>query len=244
MSKRHLLLLGFLLIQMISMASTKDSIYASSTIGQTTFELKIIDKKLSLVKSDALERHVFITRLDSIVYSTGNPLENISMQFATEQLGFIVGNEMGYGYWPFVFRTTDGGLTWERQLFKDHEYGAPIYKEHFNMFNKQQGILIHNTDPIDRIRSDKKGLFLRYYLTKDGGKTWHKKKVKIAAKVIYRVENNPAFLHCTYEPNGKITVLILKAPWDAVSGKRSVADRTLMTLVSEDYGETFSKIKD
>lgn len=177
--------------------------------------------------------YIDITNLES----TGNPVQHIGFQFVTEQIGFVYGNEMGYGIWPFFIKTVDGGKTWERLLFEKREYGAPIMPEYFHMFDEKRGILIYNykRGPDSFILNAEKRL--RYYITKDGGNTWKSRTKKIKNNV--RISNEEHRLSCSYDDDGKVTLKILKTPWEAASGKRSLEDRTILELISNDFGKRF-----
>lgn len=192
-----------------------------------------------IFKSAAVEKtDTFRLRLDTIIYSTGNPKAELHLQFTDSLNGFIFGNEMGYGYWPFLFKTTNGGKNWERKLFKPSEGGVPILKDNFFMFDTQRGILIQNRNNVKQLLNGKTKVSLVYYLTKDGGETWTEKSFPLKTRNI-RLENSEYFLKCAYTKNGEINIQVLRPPWASPKGKREAKDRITVTLNSKDYGLSF-----
>ena len=179
-------------------------------------------------------------KLDGIVYSTGNPTEELHFQFTDSKNGFIYGNEMGYGYWPFLFKTSDGGRHWNRILFKEVQSGTELFKDHFYMFDKQRGILIHNVDNVKR-KLGKEIKYFQYYLTNDGGSTWTKRTFRLKQAKGLRIENNPYFMNCSFNNKGEVEVQILRPPWAVAEGKRKVKDRLSLLLKSEDFGKNFKE---
>lgn len=175
------------------------------------------------------------------IRSTGNPYQNLSFQFTDSVTGFVYGNELGYGYWPFLFKTTDAGLHWNRLLFKPIEDGVPIYKDNFYMFNKNEGILIYNTNNIKRLLNGKYVTKLQYYLTQDGGKTWKQKSKRLKTRNIH-LENNPRYMQCSFTMKGEVFITILNAPWTMPKGKRLAKDRISLQLNSKDFGKSFEEI--
>lgn len=177
--------------------------------------------------------------LDSVLHSTGNPIENLSFQFLDDKIGFAYGNESGYGVWPFLFKTENGGQSWQRQLIAPKEYGPQLGKQTFYMFDKKNGILLYNHDNTSRTLSGKYKVDFEYYITNNGGETWRKKSISLKKAGNLRVENSAYFLQCAYQPTGQATINILAAPWQAAKGKRSIQDRIRLILQSEDYGRHF-----
>lgn len=182
----------------------------------------------------------FTLKIDSIIRSTGNPKENIHLFFTDAQHGFIYGNEMGYGFWPFLFKTDDGGKHWERKLFKPYQGGTEINQDNFYMFDNKRGILIYNTDNRVKFVEGTKQYF-KYYITDDGGDTWKKKKLKLKHAQGLRIENNHYFMHCSFTSKGEVTAKILRAPWASARGKREIKDRIRLIISSKDFGHHFAE---
>ncbi len=184
-------------------------------------------------------------RLDKEFVSTGNPKENLSFQIVDNVTAFAYGNEVGYGIWPFLYKTSDGGKSWQKIFFSEKQYGEPIMKEHFYMFDKSRGILIHRYAPKKSkffdLESPKKNTFT-YFLTKDGGETWKRKYIKLNSKWL-RYENHEQVMLCSYAPQGEVVITILQPVWNAIQNKRSIEDRKLYELRSEDFGKHFSQRK-
>jgi hypothetical protein len=179
--------------------------------------------------------------LKKVVASTGNPVEHIHFQFLDKNLGFIYGNEVGYGIWPFLAKTTDGGTSWQKVLFEEKEYGPQLLQQNFYMFNQKRGILIYGSTIMDKLLQKKQRVF-QYYLTQDGGSTWklHGKKLKIINRHA-RLENSENFQHCEFDSTGVVKVFVLRAPWNTLSGKRSIEDRKEYLLFSDDFGKHFNE---
>ncbi len=238
-----IVLLTFLSIMTLSHASQAvgyDTTYATCQFQDIHFELRLIKNKLILSKTNSYKKEIVHAGLDSIIYSSNNYYEHINMQFVSEKIGFIYGNEQGYGQWPFLFKTIDGGQHWKRLLFEPYELGINIAADHFYMFNEQQGILIYNYNKQDRL-TFQTNTKLRYLLTQDGGDTWKEYTKKLSRKNV-TVTNIYYRLNCTYNSNGQVKVNILRAPWEAAKGKRSIKDRTIIILESNDFGRKFKEI--
>ncbi len=119
--------------------------------------------------------------------------EEIHIQFASENVGFLYGYGVIYSYYPFLYRTDDGGRTWKlikletRQLFKNSLF----------MFDANRGILLSYNGL---------GTHYDYYVTTDAGITWEKKTIRTP-----KIENkNPMSLfmpHPVYNHNGIVTLV-------------------------------------
>lgn len=226
--------LFFLFILCATTSSAQDytlaNIYTKLEIKKDSFISKPTDENILKIAY----------RLDSTFQNTGNPKENLSFQFLNPKTGFAYGNEVGYGVWPFLYKTTDGGETWTNLFFEDHQYGDPLMKEHFFMFDENRGILIqkHWVKTNFLLRAPN-GRFY-YYITKDGGQTWKKKSKKLKT-MNPRYENDDHFLKCEFNSKGEVSIYILRPPWASGPDKREIKERILLELRSDDFGNHFSE---
>ena len=83
-------------------------------------------------------------QLDSVkkTLATGYNISAISISFIDRSVGFIYGYASAYAYYPFLFRTEDGGKTW--QTIFANTIDCPLRRGDFYMFNEKKGILILN----------------------------------------------------------------------------------------------------
>lgn len=181
---------------------------------------------------------LFKTNLNKHVYSIGNPITMLYIHFISVNTGFVYGYESGYGEFPMLYKTTDGGKTWNRRLFKEQESLCSINEDNFHMFNQKQGIMIVN--PSFYIADEKKynEQHFDYFITNDGGLTWKKKKVDLTSYNIYvhnREHNDYAYytsewMKNMYKKEGTIVSII------------SNKNKTIV-LCSDDFGESFRVLK-
>jgi hypothetical protein len=119
--------------------------------------------------------------------------EEIHISFTDELNGFLYGYGTIYTYYPFIYRTADGGKTWTRIELNTGQ----LYKNSFYMFDAQHGIAISNSGH---------GNTYDYFITSDGGVTWQKQSITANAddpkKPVNLVEPWPV-----YRPDGKVTIV-------------------------------------
>jgi hypothetical protein len=168
-------------------------------------------------------------RLDALMKFPSNPPEfyNFNLQFLNQDLGFLYGYEVGFGYFPFLLKTTDGGQSFQRVLFKKGKGRCPFLKHSFFMFDKQNGIAITNWAS--------KAIF-HYQITSDGGDTWEKRAFDTGRSDI-TVYNADRRLTSVFTVDGEITTVIASST-ESLSTKGKD-----LVLKSEDFGETFRILK-
>ncbi len=166
-----------------------------------------------------------MTQVSEGMYGGSN--EQIHISFVNRQLGFVFGHSMEYGFWPFVFRTADGGISWQRVAFEKGEYGTPLYYQHFFMFNERQGILLQNWSSPGK---------LHYLLTNDGGITWKKRSFKLRNTDML-VRNEGGGISAYYSADGIATVVIVQLDHDLRKNNRVAVVR------SENFGADFHELK-
>lgn len=210
-------------------------------LSEIYHRLEVSDSKLIIEYKADKKIDSISAKLDSLIGSTGNPKENLNFQFLTDKTAFVYGNEQGYGIWPFLYKTTDGGISWQKLLFEKREYGATINKDNFFMFDDKRGILVYNTDGFPWRKKKKRKPQFKYYITTNGGKSWKKKSKTLKHAHGLRIQNIAYEMQCRYTPDGTVEIKLMKAPWEAVSGKRSVDDRTRVILTSNDFGKSFDE---
>jgi hypothetical protein len=191
---------------------------------------------------DGRQDTVKLLQEEKVIYSTGNPIERFNFCFVNKEVGFLYGHEVGYGIWPFLFRTSDGGLHWERKVFDAKENGPQLHRQNFFMFDERRGILIAGGGDMMKDLLGKKQKDFQYYTTSNGGNTWHlhKKRLKVIPASA-RIENYDMVQHCTFDSTGKVDVYVLTEPWNTGAGKRSIEDRKRYRIYSEDFGKSFSE---
>lgn len=235
MMKTYLLSAALLLMQIVSLAQPNDSLY---TVIQTQHISKGLTAELLSIESGEWDRKPLlilrgtngteIKRVDlkPQIRSTGNPINNISMQFVDAKTGFIYGNEVGYGIWPFVFKTTDGGTSWERVALDAKTYGPEIARDQFRMVDCNNGILLGNQQGETTIT---------WHTTSDGGDTWKEHSLK-PGKPYDRIRGS---LHIALsdEATGAVTLEYREPKW-----RKPEAD-FLFRLQSMDFGKTFELLE-
>lgn len=164
---------------------------------------------------------------DSVLMSSGNPIENINIHFLDAQYGFIFGNECGYAFYPFILKTENGGKSWKRVLFEKGTIGPPLISDNFFMFDKDKGITIGNWNDESKFT---------YYLTTDGGESWKKKAFNIKNKD-FRTMNVSRLQSVVFNESGKITVILFDIDL------QQHRDNSVMILKSSDFGRNFEIVK-
>lgn len=161
---------------------------------------------------------------NQMINLAGLPLgRNIEINFLDEETGFLYGHQRGYGFYPFMYKTTDGGASW-RGIPQSNQFG-PIDDAGLYMFDQQRGILIPQWRDLSK---------LKYFLTEDGGETWQKKEVRTLSKrraySSYKVN-----VIMSFNEEGEVCLSFIRA-------KRQDWDYNLV-LYSSNFGKSFKTIK-
>lgn len=106
-------------------------------------------------------------------------LHNLNMHMVDSATFYLYGEEMGYGFFPFVFRSTDAGQHWERVLFVTNDeildrMDFRMVENSLVMFDSLHGVLMQAQVG----KGDK--LHLKILETKDGWKTTRERKIQLA----------------------------------------------------------------
>ncbi|MFN5844243.1 MAG: WD40/YVTN/BNR-like repeat-containing protein, partial [Flavobacteriia bacterium] len=138
-----------------------------------------------------------LCNLDTLTARLEGPLSSpsLNLHFVNKDLGFIYGFSAVYAFYPLLFRTDDGGKTW--QTIYAGGMGTPFRRSDFFMFNTSQGIIVNNWNS----QPD-----FHYMLTQDGGKTWKQCTYKISRNDI-RILNADGYLSEVYSEDGRVTVI-------------------------------------
>ncbi|MBK7763713.1 MAG: hypothetical protein IPI46_10130 [Bacteroidetes bacterium] len=166
-------------------------------------------------------------KLDSVLVFLKGPLSmsSLNIHFVNKDLGFIYGYSAVYAFYPILFRTNDGGKTW--QTIFAGGIGTPFRRSDFFMFNESKGIIVNNwnSEPV-----------FNYMLTLDGGKSWKQHSFNISQNDI-RIMNAEGALSEVYSEDGHVTI-IFRSP---DNGKRGSGK--ILVIQSKDYGKTFKELK-
>lgn len=152
-------------------------------------------------------------------------MPTLNIHFVNKSLGFLYGYSTVYAFYPFLFRTEDGGQTW--QTIFAGPAGTLFRRSDFYMFDESRGIIVNNwnSQPV-----------FNYMLTNDGGKTWKPHTFTISRKDI-QIGNYNGNLNEVYSEKGQVTI-ILKSP---DTGYRGTED--ILVIQSSDFGKTFKELK-
>lgn len=190
-----------------------------STSGNPVYELSLFGKDNELISKTVLNEHI---------RSNSNPIEALYMQFISVNTGFIYGYEHGFGFFPKLYKTVDGGKTWNSVLFEAIKPICPLSKSSFHMFNQKQGIIIVNPAKYQVGKEYHQNHF-DYFITNDGGLTWEKKSLDLTNQNI-EVVNYEDSIQSIFKQNGTIVSIISK-------------DDKTVVLRSDDFGATFKVLK-
>jgi photosystem II stability/assembly factor-like uncharacterized protein len=149
----------------------------------------------------------------------------LNLHFVNKDLGFIYGFSAVYAFYPLLFRTDDGGKTW--QTIYAGGMGTPFRRSDFFMFNTSQGIIVNNWNS----QPD-----FHYMLTQDGGKTWKQCTYKISRNDI-RILNADGYLSEVYSEDGRVTVIFNN------NDKGNRGSGIVHVIQSTDHGKTFRELK-
>ncbi len=192
----------------------------SSSILNQRYEIQ-----LKYTKDDG--KTFSLCTLDSVLAKLEGPLSpaSLNIQFVNKSLGFIYGYSAIYAFYPVLFRTDDGGKTW--QTIYAGGTGTPLRRSDLFMFNETKGIIVNNwnNEP-----------FFHYMLTADGGKTWEQHRYKISRKDI-RILNADGMLNEVYSEDGVVTIVFTNPD----GGNRGSG--VLHVIQSTDHGKTFRELK-
>jgi hypothetical protein len=165
-------------------------------------------------------------QLDSVkkTLSTGYNISAISISFIDRSVGFIYGYASAYTYYPFLFRTEDGGKTW--QTIFANTIDVPLRRGDFYMFNEKKGILILNWNSQPNFN---------YMITEDRGKSWQQKSYTISRDDI-RILNEDSMLTTHYSPSGLVMIRFNNHDPKATNKLKS------LIIQSTDFGQTFVEL--
>lgn len=170
----------------------------------------------------------FVNRnIDSVVSKLTGTLNtpSLNIHFVNKNLGFIYGYSTVYAFYPILFRTEDGGNTW--QTIFAGSIGTPFRRSDFFMFNETKGIIVNNWNNEPNFN---------YMLTNDGGKTWKQHTFKISQKKI-RIMNADGMLSEVYSEDGNVTIIFTTAD----NANRGSAKNLI--IHSTNYGKSFRELK-
>ena len=162
-----------------------------------------------------------LTDLNSSFFNYGGVPQ---IEFVSRELGFMYGTSMVYAYYPFVYRTADGGHTWTFYTSKELAeargiMGMPL--EHFHMFDDKHGIILWSWDAVSQ----------HYSLTSDGGVTWNHHSFLLPS-----VGKCVQLEHVTFTGVSNVTLVYVVS--DCKDSKSS--DTRIMK--SENYGKSFRRL--
>ena len=155
------------------------------------------------------------TRID---FYTGTP----QVRFVNRNLGFMYGTNGSLMYWPFMYRTEDGGKSWTLLIQRDLGASLVIDPEQFYMFNEKQGIIVwQNGSAVDQA----------YSITSDGGKTWTRGWVKTGYY-------NASLTTVAFSKQGEVTMM-----FQGVYSEEKGAVQQSSVYKSTDFGKSFRELK-
>lgn len=181
--------------------------------------------KFGLKFSDDKEKTFSSRHLDAVnkVLPKGPDMYDISLLFIDRSVGFIYGYSENEARNPFLFRTEDGGHTW--QTVFANTAGTPFRRRDFWMFTELKGIILNNLNSEPNFN---------YLLTEDGGKTWQQKSFKISRDDI-RISNKGQMLDAFYT-SSSITVSLKNPDPLHPNGVRQ------LMIQSTDFGHSFVEL--
>jgi hypothetical protein len=167
---------------------------------------------------DLLKKDTIRNIIDSIQHVPCSEPNGIF--FINDLTGFLTECGGCYGYYNYLFRTTNRGLTWKK-IAVGNEWVSNLNNKTFYMFNEQQGIIVWGIN----------GDVFEYSITHDGGASWERKDIKFE-NVFYRKTSSIDF-----SSDGQVTI-VFNEPYLLESERK----RTLV-IQSNDYGKSFHKMK-
>jgi photosystem II stability/assembly factor-like uncharacterized protein len=168
-----------------------------------------------------------LCNLDSVLFALKGPLStpSLNIHFVNKRLGFIYGYSAVYAFYPILFRTDDGGKTW--QTIYAGGMGTPFRRSDLFMFNETKGIIVNNWNNEPNFN---------YMITDDGGKTWKQHSFKIRQNDI-RIMNADGALSEVYSEDGYVTIIFTNPD----NGNRGSGN--VLVIQSKDYGKTFKELQ-
>ena len=214
----------------IQLLSSKEAYYLVSKNSYLNNDSSLFENlrfQIQLKYTDDDGKTFSLCNLDSVLIKLRGVLNtpSLNIHFVNKNLGFIHGYATVYAFYPILFRTEDGGKTW--QTISAGQMGTPFRRSDFFMFNESKGIIVNNwnNEP-----------YFNYMLTEDGGKTWKQHTFKTSRKNI-RILNAEGLLSEVYSEDGHVTILFTNPD----NGKRGSG--IIHIIQSTDFGKTFKELK-
>ncbi len=127
---------------------------------------------------------------------------NLNIQYLNDSVWFIYGTRTEYAYYPYVFRTTDTGLSWQTIIRSNPNVHnrkidyISMRKNLFHMFDLINGIWIVKLE----------NNHVNYRITSDGGFTW--KNRSFFFKRAKEIEINSSVFDVSYKEANSIQISI------------------------------------
>ena len=194
--------------------------------GNDSSAVKTVELNIELKYTADGGKSFTYCQLDSVkkTLATGYNISAISISFIDRSVGFIYGYASAYAYYPFLFRTEDGGKTW--QTIFANTIDCPLRRGDFYMFNEKKGILILNWNSQPNFN---------YMITEDGGESWQQKSYTISRDDI-RILNEDSMLTTHYSPSGLVMIRFNNHDPKATNKLKS------LIIQSTDFGQTFVEL--
>lgn len=207
--------------------------------------------KLNFIKyednKDLTEYTITLNEVIKRKNMTWNQRTKVNIFFLTKVHGYFYGFYEGYGFFPFFYKTIDGGKTWEEKIMSENDYTElPSFSDNnFFMFDESNGILMEDNGKINMWDGNGSGdgydyyqdSKLNYYITNDAWKSYEKLHLNLteigASK--YHIRNK---IQRYYSDKGVITLVFI----DKKPNKPSDTIQPLI-LQSKDFGKTFQLLK-
>lgn len=194
---------------------------ADSVASNTSLAIRFIVGTIETVEP------INISSIESLLPTYSKAKNNYSIWFVNRNLGFFYGFIMAEKFFPFLYRTEDGGKSWN--LVLGSEKGGFQFERHeFMMFNERQGIAFYTDNSTKNLLKRvvlKHNKRLRYYLTDDGGITWKYKKKRLKRVRLYKTIKNESCI----QPTGTIE-------FKCITRKEGKPD---LVLRSTNFGKSF-----
>ncbi len=146
------------------------------------------------------------------------------IEFVNRKVGFLYGNSLMYGYYPFVYRTEDGGHTWSFFTAGDLMHGENFMGPqltHLHMFDDKHGIILWRMGVTEQ----------QYSLTSDGGVTWQLHDFRLSA-----LRRSGILSHVEFTGEAGVTLVYL------VTNLAGRSDTDTEIMKSENYGKSFRRL--
>lgn len=155
--------------------------------------------------------------LDSLFRNSchGWPAAERNLQFLNDSTGYLYGYTIGYGYCSYIFKTTNGGRTWQSMPLTG-SYNT-LSEQEFYMFNERQGIAF------PAVVKDT----LTWKITSDGGMSWQGRQTKLGGL------KHEGVIRPVYSSEGNV-LFILERPW--FKGRTS---KIFGVIQSTNFGKSF-----